>query len=85
MIYNGRLVIFEHLKGYSRPFPYMIVAIIALVIGITIWHVAMWANLGRFIDSAYRLDAKPAKDQLSRPYVWAAAAHAGVMAFLWSI
>lgn len=78
-------VAFKHPNGYARLFPYMILAATALLVGITVWHIAieaMWADLTNFLDNEFHQEALAAKNRLSPPYVWIGIAYIGVVLFL---
>jgi len=80
------IVAFKHPNGYARLFPYLLAVATALLIGFTVWHIAVevtWAKLLTYMAKDSLLEAEGAKRQLRVPYPWVALWYLGVVVFLW--
>ena len=80
------LVAFKHPIGYAKLFPYMFAAATALLIGVTVWHIAVevtWTTLHQYMVEETLPSAATATGQLRPPLTWVGLWYLGVVAFLW--
>jgi len=80
------LVAFKHPNGYAKLFPYMCAAATALLIGVTVWHIAVevtWTTLRQYMVEETLPSAATATAQLRPPYALVGLWYLGVVAFLW--
>lgn len=79
------VIAFRHPHGFARLFPYAIVVVTAVLVGFSIWHVAIeaawWGMLG-YIKGDALAEANAAKNALRFPYEWIVSWYVGVIAFL---
>lgn len=80
------VVAFRHPFGFSRLFPYLVAVVTAVLVGLSIWHVAIevaWSDLLDYIDVETLAEANAAKNALRFSYNWVAFWYVGVVAYLW--
>ncbi len=80
------VVAFNHPNGFARLFPYLFAAATALLIGVTVWHVAVevtWTTLRQYLVAETLPEAVSTIGQLHPPFAWVGLWYLGVVAFLW--
>lgn len=77
---------FRHPRAFARLFPYLIVGVSTIYLGLTVWHLAVhmtWVALIPFLDQGEFELAKLAKANLQLPYAWICGAFIAVLLLLW--
>ena len=80
------LVAFKHPNGYAKLFPYMFAAATAVLIGVTVWHIAVevtWTTLRQYMMEETLPEAATMTGQLRPPFAWVGLSYLGVVGFLW--
>ena len=80
------IVAFRHPFGFARLFPYLVAVVTAVLVGFSIWHVAIevaWSSMLDYIQGDTFTEANAAKDALRFSYKWIAFWFVGVIAYLW--
>ena len=80
------VIAFKHPKGYARLFPYSILAVTALFVGATIWHIAVettWDRIVPHLSAEIHPIAKIGKREVDLPYELLSVSYLVVMTFLW--
>ena len=80
------VVAFKHPNGFAKLFPYMFAGATALLIGVTVWHVAVevtWTTLRQYMVEETLPEAATTTGQLRPPFAWVGLWYLVVVAFLW--
>ena len=79
-------IAFKHPHGYARLFPYLILAVTALFVGVTIWHIAVettWDRIVPHLTDEIHPVAKTGKREVELPYELLSVIYLSVIAYLW--
>lgn len=82
------IVAFRHPFGFARLFPYLVAVVTAVLVGFSIWHVAIevaWASMLDYIQGNTFAEANAAKNAIRFSYKWVAFWYVGVIIYLWTM
>ena len=80
------VVAFKHPNGFAKLFPYLFAVATVLLIGVTVWHVAVeitWTTLRQFMAEETLSEAANTTGKLRPPFAWVGLWYVGVVVFLW--